>query len=169
MKAICLQGHSTGANKVVYYQSIRHSADIDATILLSPCDDIGILQNKLGKKKFEKAICKAQKSVKENKGNTLMPTWAVFYPMSARTYLDSYTDKSPLDVFPYRRKTRSFRELASVRTPILVIFGNNGEYVLGSIEDTVNLIISKSKSSTKIDTKIIDGAPHNYLGKEKEM
>ncbi len=167
--AICLQGHSTGANKAVYYQYRKKIKEVKAIVLLSPCDDVGILQSKLGNNRFKKAIHRASNLVEANRGRTLMPTWAVFCPMSANTYLDSYSDKSPLDIFPYRNRRRSFKELSSIQTPMLILFGNNGEYVLGDISETLELIRSKAKSSSRVDTRIIDGAPHNYLGKETEV
>lgn len=169
IKAICLQGHSTGANKAIYYQYRKKAKKVKAIVLLSPCDDLGILQSKLGKNKFMKAKHKASELIRANKERTLMPAWAVFCPMSAKTYLDSYRDKSPLDIFPYRNRRRSFKELSSIQTPLLILFGNNCEYVQGSISETLELIKSKAKSSSRVDTRIIDGAPHNYVGKEVEI
>jgi hypothetical protein len=33
----------------------------------------------------------------------------------------------------------------------------------------LELLHRKANSSLKVDTGIIDGAPHNYMGKEKEL
>ncbi len=169
IKEVCLQGHSTGANKAVYYQYRKKSKKVKSVVLLSPCDDIGLLQSKLGESKFKTAIRKASMFVGANKGQTLMPPWAAFCPMTAKTFLDSYRERSALDIFPYRNRSRSFKELSSIQRPMLILFGNNGEYMRGSISETMELIGSKAGSSSRVDTGIIDGAPHNYAGKEAEL
>jgi hypothetical protein len=166
---IYLQGHSSGANKVVYYLSQESSQKIKGTILLSPCDDIGLQIENLGEK-YDNMLDIARVLIKEGNENSLMPEGSFYsYPISAKTYLNFFGPNSPIDTFPYRDPTREFKNLQKIETPILALFGNNGEYVIDNIAETLDLLEMKAGSCPSFTKIILDGATHNYLGKENKL
>ena len=166
---VCLLGHSSGANKVVFYQSRRKHEHVQGVILLSPNDDVGLHRHAVGED-FEELLQTARGMVAEGRGDHLMPEGSFFaYPISADTYLAFFGPESKRDTFPFRNPQAEFEELAAIACPLLILFGNVNEYVLQDLDETVALMERKAKASSRVDTGIIDGAPHSYLGREQEL
>jgi alpha/beta superfamily hydrolase len=166
---VCLQGHSTGANKVVFYESQRNIECLRGEILLSPCDDVGLQKNSLGED-YDEVLDKASTMAQEGNGEKLMPEGSFFdYPISAKTYLDYFKPESKRDIFPYRNPQAKFEELSAIECPILALFGNVNEYVLGDLNETLSLLEQKATASSRVETDVIEGAPHNYLGREEKL
>lgn len=166
---VYLLGHSFGANKVVFYQSQRKDEGVRGEILLSPNDDIGLQRNALGED-FDELLETALTMVEEGDGDALMPEGAFFsYPISARTYVDYFGPGSRRDTFPFRNPQAEFEELATIQYPILALLGNVNEYVLGDLDETLALLERKATASSRVDTGIVGGAPHSYLGREEEL
>jgi alpha-beta hydrolase superfamily lysophospholipase len=166
---VCLLGHSSGANKVVFYQSQRKNERLSGMILLSPNDDVGLQRNAVGDD-FDDVLETALTMVEEGNGDGLMPEGSFFsYPVSAKTYVDYFGPDGERDTFPYRHPQAEFEELSAIECPILVLFGNVNEYVLGDLGETLSLLARKAAASPRVDTGIIDGAPHSYLGREEEL
>ena len=166
---VCLLGHSSGANKVVFYQSRRKNEDVQSVILLSPNDDVGLHRHAVGED-FEELLQTARGMVEESKGDHLMPEGSFFaYPISANTYLAFFGPESKRDTFPFRNPQAEFEELSTIACPLLILFGNVNEYVLQDLDETLALLERKANASSRVDTGIIDGAPHTYLGREEEL
>lgn len=168
-REIILQGHSSGANKVVYSMS-KKQMDIQRVILISPCDDIGVSIDAIGNDRRTELLNLAKDLVAKGKSNAFMPDGAFFsYPYTAKAYLDSFLDGSALDMFPYRTPTSSFSEFASISVPMLVIFGNNGEFLLQDSKLIFDLLNQKKHPHAKLSCQVIDGAPHSYTSKENDL
>lgn len=167
---IYMQGHSSGTNKAIFHQfHAQKSTLANGLILLSPTDDIG-LQQVTKEEDYPRLLSLAEKMVKEGNGEGLMPEGTFFsYPISARTYLDYFGSDNKRDIFPYRDPESEFTEVSKINVPIFALFGNDGEYVIGDISETLNLLETKAKKCPSIEKYILDGAPHNYLGKEFEL
>lgn len=166
IKQVVLEGHSSGANKVVYYQSQRKNPCIRGLVLISPCDDVG-LQFDATKERAGDLLLYANSMVAQGKGNSLMPDGSFFtYPMSAATFVDYFSPGSAQDVFPYRNPEADFSALGSIHVPILVTFGEAGDYVLQPLEDTCSLLKKKALRTASFGSAIISGASHTYLGRE---
>ncbi len=164
---VCLQGHSSGANKVVFHQYHRKSRNVRALILLSPNDDIGLQEDARGDR-FEEVLDIARALVKAGRGDELMPE-GPSYPISANSYLDYFGSESSADVFPYRDPQAKFEEVSTLRCSLLILFAGSGEYLLGNLNETLALLRSKATASPRVDVGIIDGAPHDYLGRERDL
>ena len=165
---IFLQGHSTGCNKIVYSASQKKFDSVYCAALLSPCDDIALMTAEEDIK-FEEGLRLAQKLVNEGKGGTLLPPETVFYPMSARTYLDYYTAGSAHDIFRYREPRSDFPGLSGLELPVLSTYGTEGEYLTISAEEAFGILKTKVRSPEILKTKTIAGAGHNYKGFEGEL
>ena len=166
---VCLLGHSSGTNKVVFYQFRRKNEGVRGEILLSPNDDVGLQRNAVGED-FDELLKTALTRVEEGDGDQLMPEGSFFgYPMSAKTYWGFFGPHSERDTFPYRNPQAGFEELSAIECPLLVLFGNVNEYVLGDLDETLSLLERKATASSRVDTGIIEGAPHSYLDREGEL
>lgn len=169
IQEVVLQGHSSGANKIVFHHSQRNDSIVKGLVLISPCDDVG-LQHDATMEKAADLLELAQKMVAEGKGSVLMPDGSFFtFPMSASTYVDYFRPGSDQDVFPYRNPNDNFPALGSVQVPILVTFGQRGDYVLGSLEETCDLLKRKAKKSPSFRSTLISQASHTYSGKEDAL
>lgn len=165
---ICLQGHSSGCNKAVFALSQKKYDEVVCVALLSPCDDIGIMQSFLGEK-FKEGLEQARNLVGSDQSETLVDADKALYPMCARTYLDYYEDGSDQDVFPYRDAEASFDAMNCVRVPVFVTFGTKGDYINDTPEKTFEILHAKVASNNQITTKAIDGASHSYAEKEEVL
>ena len=164
---ICLQGHSSGTNKAVFCQHRRQYDDVRAMVLLSPNDDIGLQQAARGDQ-FAAVLEVARGLVAHGRGDELMPVGPSF-PISAGSYLDYFGPRSLADVFPFRQPEAAFPEVASLRCPLLILFGGDGDYVLGDLTETLELLRRKATANPRVDVGIVAGAPHDYRGHEEEL
>ena len=162
---IVLQGHSSGANKIAYSYSIKQ-LDAIGVALLSPCDDLGILIDEVGEKRNE-YLKLADTLISDGKPEAFMPEDTFFsYLLSAKTYKDSFCDNSALDAFPYRDENNDFSMFKKISVPILITFGNDGDYLLQPHETIKQLLNEKKSPDASLDFEVIEGASHSYSGKE---
>ena len=162
--SIYLEGHSSGANKIVYaYDSIckSHKSKIKGIILISPCDDIGIFEAETDCKSRMDSFRLANEYISGLEGQKLMPLGTFFdYLLSADTFVECFGNNSPLDMFPYRKDSLEGTAISMISLPVLVIFGNNGDYVLQDFTKVESMFNDVLK--TNFSFKVIDGADHSY-------
>jgi len=162
---IVLQGHSSGANKIVYSMTQKR-LDAIGIAFLSPCDDVGLHIDEVGVKR-EELMKLAESYINAGTPNALMPENTFFsYWLSAKTYLECFKDGSPLDTFPYRNSNDEFSMFGNIELPMIITFGNDGEYLLQSPEEVQRLLEQKKSEQSIISFNVIDGASHSYTGKE---
>jgi len=157
-----LQGHSTGCQKVAYYQAKTNNPKVKALILLAPVDDYNLAKTNLGKK-FMKAVLFAKKMVKMKKGGELTPKWISYY--SAKRFL-SYADpkNAEAQLFNYSGKLKLF---SNIKVPVLAIFGSK-ERKTDKIPTQMLKVLEEKSRSNLLITKEIKGADHPFIGYEKE-
>lgn len=166
---IILQGHSSGANKIVYAIAEK-KINVYATILFSPCDDFGLYASETSSEEIRKYRELAQRMIAEGKEEEFMPRGAYMGTLiSARTYLECSEEGSAIDVFPYRDEKNPFAYFSKVETPIFVSFGTNGDYLLQEFSYAEELLNSKKAEAAEISFNLIDGAAHNYRNYEQEL
>ena len=168
-RKIVLQGHSSGANKVVYAMATRN-IDVFATVLLSPCDDYGLYISETTIEEINAFRKIAKNMIDEGKTNEFMPRDAYMGTLiSPKTYLECSIEGSAIDVFPYRDSENEFEHFSKINTPIFVTFGTGGDYVLQEFEDVEKLLNEKKSEQASISFNLIEGAPHNYRMHEREL
>lgn len=166
---IILQGHSSGANKVVYAIA-NNSLDIYATILISPCDDYGLYIDEVSEKERLEYRALAKQMISKGDGNKYMPENAYMGTLiSARTFLECSMEGSAIDMFPYRDAQNSFDCFSKVKSPIFVSFGTNGDYLLQDFNYVIELLNDKKATEATISFNLIEGAAHNYIDYEQEL
>jgi len=162
---IILQGHSSGANKIVYSMS-RKQFDVVGVTLLSPCDDIGLHIDEVGDKRNE-LMKLAESNISAGTPETLMPENTFFsYWLSAKTYQGCFKEGSSFDVFPYRDSSDHFSIFNTIEFPIFIAFGTDGEYLKQSPEAVHQILEQKKSTRATLSFNVIDGASHSYVGKE---
>ena len=169
-KKIYLQGHSLGSTKVVYTYNrlINEKSDIlesiKGLILLSLIDIPTTIKIYL-KEKFvsylEYAIEKSSKGLIYE----MMPQDAFIHPISVKTFLRYAKDYEKIDFAKYN-ENENFEILNKIQIPIFMRWGNVNEFILQNAEDLVKLVESKIENNMK-DISYIQGATHNYTGKEE--
>ncbi len=157
-----LCGHSTGCQKITYYQYKTHDRRIKALVLVAPCDDYSLSRRRLGKKYLrERKVCAAL--IKSGRGKIIAPDSSGF---SAQR-LDSLINPSRVEarLYDYNGKLKEF---GSLKIPILAVFGDEEENAIKSVGKYLELLDSKS-SSRRFNGLLIYGANHSFEGKELEL
>ncbi len=163
-KKIILQGHSSGCQKIAYYQLKTNDKFVSGLILLAPADDMTLVKKILGRE-YRKTIKIIEKMIKNDKADDFMPKWTVTLPIISAGRVWSLCNPSSIEarLFNYSGK---MKEIASINVPVLAVFGNKDVYLTMPAEETLRILKTKAQ---KCDTAVIKDAPHNFRGYEKEL
>jgi len=168
-KQVILQGHSHGAIKVAHYLVATRDPRVCGLILLSPSDDMGTARKQLGDR-FLWVLARARELVRAGKGRQLMQERDSQYPVSAATFFDCHNKGSITGIFNMSRTDRrEFPELASISVPVLVAVGTVEEAFVAAPQKYVDDIRACMVNCPSFTGAVIDGAPHNYLGREAQL
>lgn len=182
-KNIILAGHSTGANKAVYYLYRTRDHNIKGIILIGGLNDINAEIKRVGEKEFEKNIRLAERLNKRNPHSFFTSKGFLFTP---RRYLSLHRPGTAEDVFPYYNPGANWKELKSVRVPIAVIIGSKDEYLDRPAKKLIEIFQSKAEQNANSTRQnfsrknlggqaksfsgiIIKNAGHGFYKKEKEL
>ena len=170
---IYLQGHSLGCTKIVYtYNELVDEEESDVlsnikgVILLSLIDIPKAIKVYLGDK-FSEYVSLAEEKEQEYKSYELMPKDAFINPISAKTFLRYVRDNKDIDFAGYG-KDNEIEKLNNIKVPLMMRWGNQNEMILQSADELVNIVTNIIENKNK-DIDYIDGANHQYNGKEKEL
>lgn len=165
MKKIFLEGHSTGCQKVAYYQYKKKDKSIKGIILAAPCDDYNIQRTKLGKK-FDSTVKLAKALYKKDK-LAQMPHWYVKRSFGAGRFL-SFSDLKNVESRLFNYESAKLKEFAAVKEPILAIFGTKDQHILRPAIEYMK-ILERDTGSKKFDYRLIKDADHGFDRKEKQV
>lgn len=163
---IILAGHSTGANKILYYQYKKTNRNIKALLLLGPINDICARIKTEGRKKLEQGPKIAQR-LKNKDPNSLMPKR--FGLLSAQRFLSLFSSNSAENVFPYNNSRTRWKELKSIKIPIMVAVSENDQYLDREANQLIKIFREKAVSTKKFYGVIIKDTDHDFNQKEKEL
>lgn len=173
-KHIILEGHSMGCTKIVYtYNEFLINNEIEildlitGVILLSMVDIPTAIKVFLGKD-YKKAITYLQMQRKRGRGDNLVILDNNFPPVKPNTILAYVDDNKKIDFAKFGDKRSAFRELNNIKVPLFMRWGNVQELITQDAKELVELMNGKIKNPIK-DIGFIDGANHNYIGKEEEL
>lgn len=164
-KNIILAGHSTGANKALYYLYQTKDWRVKGLILLGPTSDIDFDLKKFGKGEVTKRLALAEK-LKQKDPHRLLPQ--KFGIWSARRLVSILSPGAREDVFPYYNQKAQWKELRSVRVPVAVIFGSRDEYLTSPAKELIEVFRNHSRAKS-FSGVIVRGANHGFIKKEKEL
>jgi pimeloyl-ACP methyl ester carboxylesterase len=170
-----LIGHSTGANKIAVYDRYRPRNRVRRYVFLAGGDDVGLMYEELGARRFRTAL---QKALTLRNTDELVPrSLTKLQPMSWRSFYDMNNPDGDYNIFPFlevmrglrlSKRTR-FRHLRGVRKPSLVIYGDRDEYCYGDVSRCVSILSGAIGSKPNFEFVIVEGADHGFGGREGEL
>lgn len=171
-KEIILQGHSLGAEKVIYYLNKgKYVKKIKGVILLAPADSYGYTTKVcLSKKELHLLLEEAKNSVKVGDAELfLKKKWLCHgntLPKGAKSFINFFKGGSELSKALPLRNGGGLEMYKKIKVPILTIIGNQEEYTVIPIKEAL-IILKKENSLSKVVQ--IKDCNHDFEGKEKEV
>ena len=171
---IYLQGHSLGSTKIVYtYNKLvanKQSEILDsikAVMLLSLVDLVDVVKIMINSNPQVDIVDLAFTKEKEGKFDYVIETEVPFLPyVSVKTFLRYYRDNGEINFAQYQNNLFEYRELNNIKVPIFMRWGNNKELITLPVDKITSICKEKINNPNK-DISYIDGATHNYVGKEE--
>ena len=160
---IVFVGHSTGCQKIAYWQAQRRHPAVAGLVLLAPADDYAAMRRDLGTR-FEKKVGWARKKVAAGQGDA--PVTGLYERFTAERFLSlADVKRVEANVFRYAGALTQFRR---VTCPVLAVFGENEEFA--AIPPAEMLAILRRKTNSRdFDDWLIPGADHGFHGCEAEL
>jgi len=165
---IILQGHSLGAEKLVYFMSHgKYKDKISAVILLGFSDSFGHQEQYDSESKL---MIEAKKLIKENKGHQFLTSdWlshSGVMPKNADSFVNFFSEDSELSKSLPLRKGDKLELFSKISVPILAVIGDQKEYTIIPIKDAINLL---NKENSLTESHQIENCDHSFEGKEAEL
>ena len=154
---LALMGRSLGALKVAYYQAKRQDPRVMALIAVSPPLRAGVTKLEIAER--------ARSMVAEGRGQELMP-WGTFRAGAGTLSAQTQAEHTDLNLDVYGDHTPN-PLVASIRCPILATLGTEETWV-GTASD-LETIRRNATSAARVDTRLFEGADHNYVGHEAAL
>ena len=163
---IVLAGHSTGANKALYYIYKTRDRSVKGISLIGAINDVAADRKLHGIARSRARVRMAEKLFKKNPFALMPPTCGI---ITAARYLSLYRPGGAEDVFPYHDLNAQWKELASVHIPISLIIGSRDEYLDIPLKQYIETFRVHAASTKSFSSAIIKGAHHSFREKEKEL
>lgn len=159
---IVLEGHSSGCQKIVFYQYKSKDKKIKGLVLLAPVDDVGFTKRHFARK-YKKALAIARKLANKNT-QAMVPQWMAFSPMFSAGVFLTVADPNSLSgrIFDYSGR---LAEIRSMHLPVLAIFGSEDDYQIDP-DEKLGVLRKRLK---ECDTILIKQGTHGFVGCEKEL
>jgi pimeloyl-ACP methyl ester carboxylesterase len=174
---ITLIGHSTGANKIALYDHYAKRNLATRYVLFAGGDDVGLVYQPLGARRFQAALAKAKLIIRAKRGEELVPSSLSALPMSWFSFYDMANPDGDYNVFPFLEVMRGlrlsrrprFRFLKSIRKPTLAVYGDKDEYCFGDVSRCVAILADAVANQPNFEIVTVADADHGFGGKEKEL
>jgi pimeloyl-ACP methyl ester carboxylesterase len=162
-RRIVLAGHSTGANKVLYYAAETADRRVTGLILLGPISDIAGEAKRIGRRELGRRVARASRLAAREPRALVPSAWGFW---SARRYLSLYRPGGAEDVFPYDRPGARWTALRAIRVPLAVMVGGRDEFLDRSPEALIEAFAAQAARAKSFTGRIIPGALHGFQGRE---
>ncbi|HMO50560.1 MAG TPA: alpha/beta fold hydrolase [Kiritimatiellia bacterium] len=159
-RRVVLLGHSTGCQKITYYQARRRAPEVTALILAALGDDYAIARRDQGIQ-YTRWIARARRLVANGQGDTRMPACCMGF--TARRFL-SAADPTQVEAGLFRLDG-PLRTFGKLTLPILAVFPELEQYACIPVAEAADRLRATSRS-TRYDHRIIRGADHGFHGRE---
>lgn len=164
---IFLVGHSTGANKALYYLYRTKTPRIKGLMLIGPISDIVAMKKLIGEKRLNQELRIAKLLKKQGRGN-IMPLSSNRLNTAER-FTSLYRTGESEDVFPYHNQLAKWKELQSIRTPMAVIVGSSDKHLDRPAKKLIDIFREKAIKTKSFSGFVITGANHGFTKKEKGL
>ncbi len=165
-RRIVLAGHSTGANKVLYYAAKTRDRRVAGLILLGPISDIAGEAKRLGPRELRRRVALAERLARRDPRALVPRAWGFW---SARRYLSLYRPGGAEDVFPYYRPGARWTALRAIRVPIAVMVGSRDEFLDRPAEGLVEAFEANATRARSFTGTIIPRALHGFQAHEDTL
>ena len=174
-RELFLIGHSTGANKIAVYDSIKRRNPFRKYVLLAGGDDTGMFYCDLGATRFQRTLERARSMIRARRGDDLAPRSVTPMMLSWRSLYDMANPNGDYNVFPFlevmrgvrlSRKPR-FRHIRAIRKPSLYIYGDRDEFCYDDVAGCVRVLSETVGANAEI--VVMEDANHGFSGKEREL
>lgn len=158
-----LLGHSTGCQKVTYYQYRRRHPQVAALVLAAIGDDYAIARRDLGRR-YARVVARARRLVKAGRGDTVLPDRGCL-GFSARRLL-SVADPKQVEarLFDFEGPMREFR---AITTPVLAVLPQREEYACVPVPVMAKRLLERTRANP-FKAVIVPRADHSFHGVERE-
>lgn len=165
-KNFILCGHSTGCQKIVYYQSIKQSKAVKGLILLAPADDLSYQKKLLGGRKFKEKLEIAKTLVEKGRGKDLMPPEIEPSYFSAKRYYELYRPGSiEGNMFNY---SGDLKTASKIKIPVLSLFGSKEEFAAMPPRKMLRILSQKFTHPYSRET-LVKAADHCFCRYEEKV
>jgi pimeloyl-ACP methyl ester carboxylesterase len=165
-RRIVLAGHSTGANKSLYYAGTRRDRRVRALALLGPVSDIAGEAKRVGGATLGRRVVAAERLARRDPLALVPRAWGFW---SARRYVSLYKPGQAEDVFPYHRPGARWRALRAVRVPVAVVIGARDRYLDRSPPALIEVFRTEARRARSFASFIVPGANHGFDGRERAL
>jgi pimeloyl-ACP methyl ester carboxylesterase len=169
-RRLVIAGGSLGCTKLIYAWHKHRPEKVIGVVLASPADMVGLVLNPGYQPNYQELLKEAKQCTARGEFSKLLSglVWN-WYPISAQTFLDIFTENGPADVFPVFRNPPKWEQFASIDVPMLCLLGEYDDAVIRSIKEDLELIKTKATGCPDFQTAVIAGANHTYENREKEF
>lgn len=163
---IVLAGHSTGANKALYYMARTGNRRVVGLMLLGPISDVAAEVKRFGEREMKRRVATAERLARRDPEALVPGPWGFW---SARRYLSLYRPGEPEDVFPYYRPGTRWSALRRVRVPIAAIVGARDEFLDRSPDELIDAFRRNATRARSFTGVIIPRALHGFAKHEAAL
>lgn len=164
-KKIILAGHSTGANKILYYVSKTEDRRVKGLVLLGPISDIAAAKKEHGAAWIVRGLRVAEK-LKSKKDALMPPQYGI---ITVARFLSLHLAGKNEDAFPYHRPDARWPALEKIRQPVAVIIGERDEYLDRPAQKLIEIFRAHAPLAKSFSGVIIKSVDHGFKSKEKEF
>jgi alpha-beta hydrolase superfamily lysophospholipase len=165
-RRIILAGHSTGANKVLFYAARARDRRVDSIVLLGPVSDLAAETKRVGARALRRRIERAEKLARRDPDALVPREWGFW---SAQRYLSLYRAAGDEDVFQYHRPDARWSALRSVRVPLAAILGARDEYLDRPAWDVLDAFRANALRVDSFTGVVVPRARHGFQGHERQL
>jgi pimeloyl-ACP methyl ester carboxylesterase len=163
---IILAGHSTGANKALYYAARTGDRRVIGLILLGPISDIAGEVKRIGQRELERRVAVAKRLARRDPQALVPGHWGFW---SAPRYVSLYRPGEAEDVFPYYRPSARWAALRRVRAPIAAIVGGRDEFLDRRPEELIAAFKQNATRARSFTGIVIPRALHGFAKREAAL
>lgn len=161
-----LAGHSTGAQKVLYYYAKQHDPRINGLILAGPASDIAGELKRIRPYLLLRRLEQARRRATKHPNELVPKSWG---PWSNQRYISLFTPGSVEEVFPYHRLGGRWTFLKNARLPIVMISGERDQYLDQPAKKIMQMFRNQATKSKSFHGIVIPGADHGFRRHQRQL
>lgn len=166
-----LIGHSTGANKTVYYltEKAKNNKLVSQVFLLAGGDDITLQKSRLDNpSRYLKQITSR---VEKDEGHLLVPEgyFPGNHPISYASLLELINEGSAYDIFPfgrYENDKKLFTRYKKIQIPIVAMYGSKDFGTVVPVESALAIL---REINTNTEVVMLKEADHNFTNQHNQL